>query len=152
VRRRGDHHRLPSTNAEGHRLHPGRLRLEIVFAEDDTQLKKLTEQRSQLPNLAKVVLFDGTSDDDWVITLDDLADQGAKYLAEHPSCVRNVADEIKPSSWRPLIYTSGTTASPRACARTQPGCTPRRDRRHGSANDDDLQLLWLPLAHASARC
>ncbi len=24
----------------------------------------------------------------------------------------------------------------------------RRDRRHGSARDDDLQLLWLPLAHA----
>src|ERR1700679_4173489 len=77
-----------------------------VYPEDDTQLKKLTEQRGELPNLTKVVLFDGTSDDDWVITLDDLADQGAKYLAEHPSSVRNVADEIKPEQLATLIYTS----------------------------------------------
>ena len=31
----------------------------IVFAEDDTQLKKLSERRSDLPNLTKVVVFDG---------------------------------------------------------------------------------------------
>ena len=82
----------PSTNAEDTAYILADSGSKIVFAEDDTQLKKLTERRGELPNLTKVVLFDGTSDDDWVITLDDLADQGAKYLAEHANCVRNVAD------------------------------------------------------------
>jgi long-chain acyl-CoA synthetase len=103
----------PSTNAEDTAYILADSGSKIVFAEDDAQLKKLTEQRGELPNLTKVVLFDGTSDDDWVITLDDLADQGAKYLAEHPSCVRNVADEIKPEQLATLIYTSGTTGKPK---------------------------------------
>src|ERR1700728_4554455 len=68
----------PSTNAEDTAYILADSGSKIVFAEDDTQLKKLTEQRGELPTLTKVVLFDGTSDDDWVITLDDLADQGAK--------------------------------------------------------------------------
>ena len=38
----------------------------IVFAEDTAQLAKLTERRAELPDLTKVVLFDGTSDSDWV--------------------------------------------------------------------------------------
>src|SRR6202012_2495995 len=78
----------PSTNAEDTAYILADSDSKIVFAEDDSQLKKLTERRSELPNLTKVVMFDGgegRADDDWVITLDDLADQGAKYLAEHPS-------------------------------------------------------------------
>ena len=32
----------------------------VVFAEDDEQLAKLKEHRSELPHLDKVVLFDGS--------------------------------------------------------------------------------------------
>ena len=86
----------PSTNAEDTAYILADSGSKIVFAEDDTQLKKLTEQRSELPNLDQGGAVRRNLDDDWVITLDDLADQGAKYLAEHPSCVRKVAEEIKP--------------------------------------------------------
>src|SRR6202051_2879077 len=86
----------PSTNAEDTAYILADSGSKIVFAEDDTQLKKLTEQRSELPNLTKVVLFDGTSDDDWVITLDDLADQGAKHLAEPSSCLRAAPAQTNP--------------------------------------------------------
>ncbi|MDT5087941.1 MAG: long-chain acyl-CoA synthetase, partial [Mycobacterium sp.] len=77
----------PSTNAEDTAYILADSDSKIVFAEDESQLEKLTERRSELPNLTKVVLFDGNSDDDWVITLDDLADEGAKYLAEHANCL-----------------------------------------------------------------
>src|ERR1700744_2065923 len=100
----------PSTNAEDTAYILADSDSKIVFAEDDSQLKKLTERRSELPNLTKVVMFDGgegRADDDWVITLDDLADQGAKYLAEHPSCLRTVADETTADQLATLIYTSG---------------------------------------------
>src|ERR1700722_8879106 len=103
----------PSTNAEDTAYILADSDSKIVFAEDDSQLKKLTEQRSELPNLTKVVLIDGPADDDWVITLDDLAEQGAKYLTDHPSCVSKIADEIKPEQLATLIYTSGTTGKPK---------------------------------------
>jgi long-chain acyl-CoA synthetase len=140
----------PSTNAEDTAYILADSESRIVFAEDDTQLKKLTEHRAELPNLTKVVVFDGAADGDWVITLDELADQGAKYLAEHPSCVRNAAEEITADRLATLIYTSGTTGKPK-------GVRLRHEAwvyTGGAISDmdllgpDDLQLLWLPLAHA----
>src|SRR4051794_27523873 len=55
----------------------------VIFAEDDEQVAKLKEHRSELPHLEKVVLFDGTGDGDWVISLDDLSALGEKHLAEN---------------------------------------------------------------------
>jgi long-chain acyl-CoA synthetase len=143
----------PSTNAEDTAYILADSDSKIVFAEDDSQLKKLTEQRSELPNLAKVVIFDGGedgADGDWVITLDDLADQGAKYLAEHPSCLRTVADEIKADQLATLIYTSGTTGKPKGVRLRHQAWvyTGGVLNEMGLLGEDDLQLLWLPLAHA----
>src|SRR6188472_1788837 len=52
----------------------------VVFAEDEEQVAKLREHRSELPHLAKVVLFDGTADGDWVMSLEDLSTLGEKHL------------------------------------------------------------------------
>jgi long-chain acyl-CoA synthetase len=99
------------------------------------------------------VIFDGgeqRADGDWVMTLDDLADQGAKYLAEHPSCLRTVADEIKADQLATLIYTSGTTGKPKGVRLLHQAWvyTGGVIADMGLLRDDDLQLLWLPLAHA----
>ncbi|MGO9549606.1 AMP-dependent synthetase/ligase, partial [Mycobacterium sp.] len=140
----------PSTNAEDTAYILADSGSKIVFAEDDAQLKKLTERRGDLPNLEKVVVFDGAADGDWVITLDDLADQGAKYLADHPSCVRTVAEEITPDQLATLIYTSGTTGRPKGVRLRHEAWvyTGAVIADMGLLHDDDLQLLWLPLAHA----
>jgi long-chain acyl-CoA synthetase len=122
----------------------------VVFAENADQLAKLTERRAELPNVTKVVLFDGTADGDWVITLDDLADLGTKYLADHQACVHNTVDRITSDQLATLIYTSGTTGKPK-------GVRLRHEAwvYHGMAvaalhvvGEDDSQLLWLPLAHS----
>jgi long-chain acyl-CoA synthetase len=122
----------------------------IVFAEDTGQLAKLTEHRAELPNLTKVVLFDGPGDGDWVITLADLAELGHRYLIEHPSAVRTRADAITPEQLATLIYTSGTTGRPKGVrlphsAWAYEGMTVASLK---ILNEDDLQLLWLPMAHA----
>ena len=140
----------PSTNAEDTAYILADSDSKIVFAEDESQLEKLTERRSELPNLTKVVLFDGNSDDDWVISLDDLADEGAKYLAEHANCVRKIAEETKPEQLATLIYTSGTTGKPKGVrlrhkAWVYDGAV---IESMGLLSEDDVQLLWLPLAHA----
>jgi long-chain acyl-CoA synthetase len=140
----------PSTNAEDTAYILADSESRIVFAEDDTQLKKLTEHRDDLPNLTKVVVFDGAADGEWVITLDDLADQGAKYLAEHPSCVRDAAEQIAADRLATLIYTSGTTGKPKGVRLRHEAWvyTGAAISDMDLLGPDDLQLLWLPLAHA----
>jgi long-chain acyl-CoA synthetase len=140
----------PSTNAEDTAYILADSESRIVFAEDDTQLGKLTEHRSDLPNLTKVVVFDGASDGDWVITLDDLAALGAKYLAEHPSSVRTNAEGIAADRLATLIYTSGTTGKPKGVRLRHEAWvyTGAAINDMDLLGEDDLQLLWLPLAHA----
>ena len=140
----------PSTNAEDTAYILADSESRIVFAEDDKQVGKLTERRGDLPKLAKVVVFDGAGDGDWVITLDDLAEQGAKYLADHPSCVRTVAEEIAGDRLATLIYTSGTTGKPKGVRLRHEAWvyTGEAISDMDLLGEDDLQLLWLPLAHA----
>ena len=122
----------------------------VVFAENADQVAKLTESRGRLPTLDKVVLFDGSAAEDWVITLEDLTELGAKYLAEHPKCVRDAVAAITPDRLATLIYTSGTTGRPKGVRLSHQAWV-----YQGLAvaaldvvGEDDLQLLWLPLAHA----
>src|SRR3954453_9192202 len=122
----------------------------IVFAEDDAQLAKLKEPRSELPHLDKVVLFDGTPDGDWVISLDDLSALGEKRLAEDADAVTRAIDAIEPDQLATLIYTSGTTGRPKGVRLRHSSWT-----YEGAAiqaqqilSEDDVQFLWLPMAHS----
>ena len=122
----------------------------LVFAENADQLAKLTERRAELPDVDKVVVFEGTGDGDWVMTLDDLADLGVKYLSEQPQSVGDAVDGISSDRLATLIYTSGTTGRPKGVrlrheAWVYAGVAVSELR---ILSDDDLQLLWLPLAHA----
>ena len=85
----------------------------IVFAEDDAQIAKLRANRSALPEVVKVVTFDGTADGDWVISLADLEQLGAAHLAQEPSVVDDRIAAIEPQHLATLIYTSGTTGRPK---------------------------------------
>jgi long-chain acyl-CoA synthetase len=122
----------------------------FVFAEDEAQLQKLLERRDDLPDLEKVVLFDGAGDGDWVLSLEDVEALGAHHLHEHPKSVRERVDAISAEQLATLIYTSGTTGKPKGVRLSH-----RAWVYEGSTiasfkilNEDDLQLLWLPLAHA----
>ena len=41
----------------------------VVVAENQTQLDKILQHRTELPDVSKVVIIDGRGDGDWVITL-----------------------------------------------------------------------------------
>jgi long-chain acyl-CoA synthetase len=121
----------------------------VVFAEDDAQIAKLRERRSELPTIIKVVTFDGTPDGDWVISLSDLEAMGAALLATSPSAVDDRIDATKPTQLATIIYTSGTTGRPKGVRLLhdtwsyQGAACAAIDILH----QDDLQYLWLPLAH-----
>jgi long-chain acyl-CoA synthetase len=140
----------PSTNAEDTAYILGDSESRVVFAEDDEQIAKLTEMRAKLPTVGKVVTFDGTADGDWVISLEALADLGEKYLVEHPDAVKDTVAGIGPDQLATLIYTSGTTGRPKGVRLRhrawvyEGAAIQAQDILH----EDDLQFLWLPMAHS----
>jgi long-chain acyl-CoA synthetase len=122
----------------------------IVFAEDDAQVAKLRAHHGELLVLVKVVVFDGTPDGDWVIGLDDLESLGAKLLADEPEVVERRVASTRSSDLATLIYTSGTTGRPKGVrlphsAWTYEGVVVDS---LGLLSLDDVQFLWLPLAHS----
>ena len=140
----------PSTNDEDTAYIVSDSECRVVFAEDDVQIKKLTDRKAELPTVAKVITFDGTTDGDWVISLDALADLGEKYLVEHPDAIAKTVAAIKPEQLATLIYTSGTTGRPKGVRLTH-----RSWVYEGAAiavqdilDEKDLQFLWLPMAHS----
>ncbi len=140
----------PSTNAEDTAYIVGDSECRIVLAEDDEQIAKLKDHKSELPHVSKVVTFDGTVDGDWVIGLEDLGALGDTFLAEHPDVIRETAEKIRPDQLATLIYTSGTTGRPKGVRLTH-----RSWVYEGSAieaqdilDETDLEFRWLPMAHS----
>jgi long-chain acyl-CoA synthetase len=123
----------------------------VVIAEDDSQLAKLRDNRTELTDVEKVVLIDGTpgEGDDWVITFEQLHDLGAELLAENPDAVNERIDAITPDDLATLIYTSGTTGKPKGVRLPHSAWTyvAAAIDSTGLLDPDDLQYLWLPLSH-----
>ncbi len=122
----------------------------VVFAEDDGQIAKLRAQRDHLPDLMRVVTFDGQPDGEWVLSLDDLQALGARHLVDHPTAVDEAVAAVQPEQLATLIYTSGTTGRPKGVELphrcwTYVGVAAEAT---GIIHFDDLQYLWLPLSHS----
>ncbi|MGZ4490993.1 MAG: AMP-dependent synthetase/ligase [Nocardioidaceae bacterium] len=122
----------------------------VVFAEDDGQIAKLTERKAELPHLQKVVTFDGATDGDWVIGMADLEKLGEELLAENPDVVEQRVEATRPDSLATLIYTSGTTGRPKGVRLQHQSWTYEGAAIHaqGILDEQDLQFLWLPMAHS----
>jgi len=123
----------------------------VVFAEDDSQVAKLAEVRSEIPLVTAVVTFEGSGDGDWVLSLDDVAARGRELLSTSPSVIDDRIAAIRPESLATLIYTSGTTGRPkgvrlRHSSWTYEGAAVASEP--GLLSVDDLQYLWLPMAHS----
>ncbi len=140
----------PSTNPEDVAYILADSECRIVFAEDDAQLAKLLERKSELPHLTKVVTFDGATDDDWVISMADLAKLGEEELAENPHVVEERIAATGPESLATLIYTSGTTGRPKGVRLQHRSWTYEGAaiQAQNILDENDLQFLWLPMAHS----
>jgi long-chain acyl-CoA synthetase len=144
----------PSTMADdvGYILSDSECR--VVFAEDQVQVDKIVGERAALASVHKVVVLDNSRPADdgggWIITLDDLEKLGADHLQASPSAVDDAVAAIEPDHLATLIYTSGTTGRPKGVRLRHSSWT-----YEGAAiqaknilSEDDLQFLWLPLAHS----
>lgn len=139
----------PSTITEDVAFIIGDSQSRVVFAEDDIQVEKLRSSRDSLPALTTVVTFDGTADGDWVLGLDDLERRGAQLLADDPEVVRRRVDATQPDHLATVVYTSGTTGRPKGVRLPHSAWTYEGVVVEELAilSIDDVQYLWLPLAH-----
>lgn len=122
----------------------------VVITEDDSQTEKLRSERARLRGVKKIVQLTGdVAGDDWVITLEQLIALGDG----HGDTLTQRAKSLSPESILTIIYTSGTTGRPKGVVTTHDGmlyeaeCITELDL----VVPEDLQLLFLPLAHSFAK-
>ena len=123
----------------------------LVFAENQTQLDKLFEIRSNLPNIKRVILFNGEPPvDDWVISYDQFLSLG-KDVPD--TAFEERIAQVTPEDTAGIVYTSGTTGVPKGVVLTHDNITFTCQSVYNSATffDDEEMFVFLPLAHVFAR-
>ncbi|KUN05262.1 AMP-dependent synthetase [Streptomyces yokosukanensis] len=123
----------------------------VLIAEDAAQVAKALQKRDELPELTKVVVIDpaGVETSDWVTTLAELEQRGAAFLEKHPELIKERVGAITRDQLATLIYTSGTTGRPKGVRLPHDNWSymARAIAATGLVTIDDVQYLWLPLAH-----
>ncbi|OIJ64640.1 AMP-dependent synthetase/ligase [Streptomyces mangrovisoli] len=141
----------PQTNAEESAFILSDSESKVLIAEDAAQLAKAVERRSELPALTHVVVIDaaGVESSDWVLTLAELEQRGAAYLEKHPELIKERVGAITSGQLATLIYTSGTTGRPKGVRLPHDNWSymAKAIAATGLVGPDDVQYLWLPLAH-----
>ncbi|MFF9210444.1 MULTISPECIES: AMP-dependent synthetase/ligase [unclassified Streptomyces] len=141
----------PQTNADESAFILSDSESKVLIAEDAAQLAKAREKRAELPELTHVVVLDaaGVESDDWVLTLADLERRGAARLAQEPELVKERVGKITRDQLATLIYTSGTTGRPKGVRLPHDNWAymAKAIAATGLVGPDDVQYLWLPLAH-----
>jgi len=122
----------------------------IIFAENQQQLDKINKVKKDIPNIRKVVLFNGPTQSDWIISYDDFISLG-KNITEKDYQQR--AKEVTPEDVATIVYTSGTTGVPKGAVITQENVlfTAQSAKECAEVHDGDEGFLFLPLAHIFAR-
>jgi len=130
---------------------------QVLFVEDDEQLDKALEVRSQLPNLKKIVVFDMEGlrelNDPGVISLDALRALGRDYAQAHPEALRQRVAACKPEDLAILVYTSGTTGKPKGAMHRHQGLVFTVHGYNTLVAQDarDERMCFLPLCHIAER-
>ncbi|MEZ4238785.1 MAG: AMP-binding protein [Myxococcota bacterium] len=117
-----------------------------VVVEDAAQLAKVREGGVVPEHVFAVE--EGTD----APSLRDLEAEGAAWLDAHPDAVDERIDALGPDDLATLIYTSGTTGPPKGVVLTHDNWCFQAESVHETVGhdvrDDDLQYLFLPLAHS----
>ncbi|MFF7276604.1 AMP-binding protein [Streptomyces griseorubiginosus] len=141
----------PQTNADESAFILSDSESRVLIAEDAAQLAKAVEKRGELPALTNVVVIDpaGVETSDFVLTLAELEARGAARLEKDPDLIKERVGAITKDQLATLIYTSGTTGRPKGVRLPHDNWAymAKAIAATGLISGEDVQYLWLPLAH-----
>jgi long-chain acyl-CoA synthetase len=141
----------PQTNADESAYILSDSESRVLIAENAEQLAKAKEKRAELPELTHVVVIDaaGVETADWILTLDELEKRGAARLEKDPDLIKERVGAITKDQLATLIYTSGTTGRPKGVRLPHDNWSymAKAIAATGLVSPEDVQYLWLPLAH-----
>ncbi|MFF4750116.1 AMP-dependent synthetase/ligase [Streptomyces sp. NPDC002514] len=141
----------PQTNADESAFILSDSGSRVLIAEDAAQLAKAQEKRAELPDLTQVVVLDpaGVETGDGVLTLAELEERGAAHLEKHPELIKDRVAAITKDQLATLIYTSGTTGRPKGVRLPHDNWSymAKAIAATDLLGPEDVQYLWLPLAH-----
>ena len=124
----------------------------LVFAENQTQLDKLLKIKQNIPNIRKVILFNGeaAAKDDWVITYDQFLALGKEI---DDGAFQERTGQVTAKDTAGIVYTSGTTGVPKGVVLTHDNLTYTCQSvyQSGEFKDGEEMFVFLPLAHVFAR-
>jgi len=116
-----------------------------IVCEDADQLAKVEAVADGLPNLKHVLTFHD---------LPGLAANGRDFATGSPTALEDATAAIDEEDLYTIIYTSGTTGPPKGCMlrhRNYYAMVSVVDSMEDHYREDDLMLLYLPLAHNFGR-
>ena len=125
----------------------------VVFVEDDKQLRKLREVRSQLPAVRFCVVLEGEGDGDWALSFAQLVARGSDRKARVPGELQQRLEQQRRDQLSAILYTSGTTGTPKGVTITNDQFIFAAETLVGARLfvRDDTHLLFLPFSHAFAQ-
>ncbi|MCP4504063.1 MAG: long-chain fatty acid--CoA ligase [Deltaproteobacteria bacterium] len=125
-----------------------------VFAEDDSQLEKIRGEKKDgnLKDIRVVIAITGSVEGD-EISWDDFLAMGEEHLKENAEEVAALGLGLTKDDVLTYIYTSGTTGNPKGAILTHDCMLYEAEaiEEIGVLSPDELQYLFLPLAHVFAK-
>ncbi|MGH7464119.1 MAG: AMP-dependent synthetase/ligase, partial [Longimicrobiales bacterium] len=142
---------LPASQAAAILKHSG---AKLLFVSTADQLSKVQQVRGDLPDLARIVVFDEvTSDQASIEVLREFTARGREAMPSE-SEFRAEAGRARPDHIATLIYTSGTTGDPKGVMLTHANLHSNvvASAMHVLMTDEaDTTLSFLPLSHVFQR-
>ena len=124
---------------------------QVLLVSNDKQLAKLKSIKDRIPDMQTAVLLQGSSIEDWVMTLDELLAAGSQFPTDR---LRQLQQMVKIDDLASVMYTSGTTGNPKGIMFSQQNIVFKRFCRAlalPEIGDGDRFLSYLPLYHTFGR-
>ncbi len=129
----------------------------FYFAENEEQLDKILEVRSECPTLKKIIVYDmeGLNDfhDDQVISYEEFLKIGEKTNQENPDLWESLVNNVSPDDIAILVYTSGTTGPSKGAMINHTNLLYSISTGYDifDVMEHEEQLSFLPLCHILER-